>query len=1813
MTRHVSGWKALLSILAVFGLIAPAAAVVPNVVLGAGPGQVDFINFNDSTTGDWSQSGGPTLTYVDDGSGGKALSIERFNTWDTIQSATGIFAADTWYRFSVKAMLPASGAVTSIGAEFVVNHDSSSYDWAAAGTINNTGWTTLSGYYKLPAGSDPTTAKVYFQANDTSPQSTYTVLIDDLTVEPLPGTDFINFNDSTTGDWSQSGGPTLTYVDDGSGGKALSIERFNTWDTIQSATGIFAADTWYRFSVKAMLPASGAVTSIGAEFVVNHDSSSYDWAAAGTINNTGWTTLSGYYKLPAGSDPTTAKVYFQANDTSPQSTYTVLIDDLTVEPLPGTDFINFNDSTTGDWSQSGGPTLTYVDDGSGGKALSIERFNTWDTIQSATGIFVADTWYRFSVKAMLPASGAVTSIGAEFVVNHDSSSYDWAAAGTINNTGWTTLSGYYKLPAGSDPTTAKVYFQANDTSPQSTYTVLIDDLTVEGPRSTGGGSTGVLTSDCSNGYVALTYDDGPYAGQTNQLIAALDAAGLRATFFDWGQHISGNESLVAAQATNGWVGNHTWDHADLTTLTEQQITDELTQTQNAIQAADGLTPVLMRPPYGSTNATVKSVEASLGLTEILWNVDSQDWNGATTPQIVAAVRSAQSGDVVLMHDNLATTRAAIPLIADGFNATKKCPGMINPATGKAVAPPPQTVLSTDFENGGLDGWVARNGDPASAPTADLTATASHSPTHAALVSNRTVTGDGIGHDVTGLMVEGNKYVVTAWVKFAAGSPTDSIWLSMRYGTDVFTQLAKVTGVTGDTWKQVTAVYTMAAGASPFLYFETDYAGTNHNDFLVDDIKVELARGGIPDLTLEPIKDSVSFPVGVAVSSAETTGWPSVLALRHFNQVTLENSMKVEGWYDASKNFRMSPETISTLDWAQANNLRVYGHTLVWHSQTPDWFFQHDDGTDLTSSPADQAIFRARLQGHIDNVAKAISDRYGLFGSSTNPIVAFDVVNEVVSDGTTDPGGLRQSRYFQILGEEYIEDAFNWANQAFNVTYAAPAATRPVKLSINDYNTDQSGKRQRLHDLVALLLSHSVPVDLVGHQFHVSLTTQVQGLDDALAAFEDLPVKQAVTELDVSIAAPVTDAKKVDQGYLYRDAFRIFRARAADLFCVTVWGLYDSVSWHADQAPLIFGDSLEAKPAYYGVVDSSALPPRIRTANVFQADVPLNAGATTALEWKKLPLITFGTGDKVSFQQRWEPDHLSVYVAVNDATPDASDALTLKLGANTYSFSRNGTGDVSGVVSEVAGGWVAVVHIPLSPAAAEKDTLQFDVSDTDGSAVTGWNDPGAMGTLTLVETISFVEIAPANAAPVIDGAADPVWSLSNPEITTGKQVTGTDTATASVKLLYQGNMLYLFAHVIDPVLDATNSNPWEKDSVEIYVDNKNAKNGSYRTDDMQIRINYLNETSFGSGDTEANQRARLTSATQVVSDGYDVEAAISLLDGGGLNSFIGLDVQVNDASGGHRIGIRNWADATNAGYLSPSHWGVGMLAPDKTVPVLDVSSPLHLDSNVVGGYQGLTAAIAAVGATDAYDPASALTITNNAPAVLPVGTTVVTWTVTDPAGNTSSADQSVIVRDVTVPALTGPNPLYLTATSWDGYHGLTQAIAGVSATDAYDPPSALTITNNAPAVLPVGKTVVTWTVTDPAGNTSTFKQTVIVARRIPTQLFYIGERQETVKKSSTLTVAAILVAPCTSCRSGMPVTFSLNRDPVTGLAVSTVIGTATTDRFGIAALRVSSKNWAEGRYTLTVSYAGNNLGCVASTDTVTIIVVVPQPGHGGSSR
>ncbi len=188
---------------------------------------------------------------------------------------------------------------------------------------------------------------------------------------------------------------------------------------------------------------------------------------------------------------------------------------------------------------------------------------------------------------------------------------------------------------------------------------------------------GAAHAACRNGFVGLTYDDGPTAATTQSLLSALRAAHARATFFDLAANARQTPELVLAQQRAGmWIGNHTYSHPHLTQIGEPAAFQEIASTQEVLRLITGRPPVLFREPYGETDDQVRADIASLRLLEVLWTVDSRDWAGATTAEIVAAADTLQPGGIILMHDWAQASIDAVPQIVAHLSSRGLCPGRI---------------------------------------------------------------------------------------------------------------------------------------------------------------------------------------------------------------------------------------------------------------------------------------------------------------------------------------------------------------------------------------------------------------------------------------------------------------------------------------------------------------------------------------------------------------------------------------------------------------------------------------------------------------------------------------------------------------------------------------------------------------------------------------------------------------------------------------------------------------------------------------------------------------------------------------------------------------------------------------------------------------------------------------------------------------------------------------------------------------------------------------------------------------------------------
>jgi endo-1,4-beta-xylanase len=571
------------------------------------------------------------------------------------------------------------------------------------------------------------------------------------------------------------------------------------------------------------------------------------------------------------------------------------------------------------------------------------------------------------------------------------------------------------------------------------------------------------------------------------------------------------------------------------------------------------------------------------------------------------------------------------------------------------------------------------------------------------------------------------------------------------------------------------------------------------------------------------------------------------------------------------------------------------------------------------------------------------------GRYADQVYAWDVANEVVDENQ--PDGLRRSRWYEIAGLDYLRTAFR----------VARAVAPKAKLFINDYNTEYPRKRVALYRLVRQLRAEGVPIDGVGHQLHINVERQRIGeIERTFQLFATLGVDQQVTELDMSAytdfvsSVPSFSPQVLAlQGYRYRDLFDLFRRYRRVLSAVTVWGSADDGTWlkqfpfpRLDQ-PLLFDEELQAKPAYWGIVDPSRLPQVDRTLTV-PAGRPRVDGRRD-LEWDLLPGTDVQSPSRLAanFQLRWDRRFLYVDVEVTDPTRDSGDRVEVFVDQNhgqtpayqpddaRYPVRRDGR-HPTGFAADTrptAAGYRVEAAIPLRPGGGTDRSIGFDLRlrDARSGQTASWNDnqqrqdtdTSRWGTLQLAGAVGRVDAA--RGTPVVDGVPDRVWAHARP-IRTGVQVVGTGGATPTAKLLWDAGHLYVLATVADPVLDESSPNAFEQDSVEIFVDPDNSKNTGYNDDDGQYRVSAGNAQTINGNFGGFLVGDNLTSATKVVPGGYVVEAAITFdTIRPSAGTLVGFDLQVNDATGGTRTAAASWQDPTGLSYLNTSRWGVARLA------------------------------------------------------------------------------------------------------------------------------------------------------------------------------------------------------------------------------------------------------------------------------------------------
>ncbi|WP_162053475.1 endo-1,4-beta-xylanase [Pontibacter pamirensis] len=361
-----------------------------------------------------------------------------------------------------------------------------------------------------------------------------------------------------------------------------------------------------------------------------------------------------------------------------------------------------------------------------------------------------------------------------------------------------------------------------------------------------------------------------------------------------------------------------------------------------------------------------------------------------------------------------------------------------------------------------------------------------------------------------------------------------------------------------------------------------------NEANTDVATAEQTNTEVPATLKEAYKDE--FYVGAALNGRQVSGRdPQAVTLieKHFNTISPENLLKWESVHPKPDTYNFEPAD-NYVALGEQNDMFVVGHTLVWHNQTPDWVFEDEQG-----NPVSKEVLLKRMEDHINAVAGRYKGR----------IDSWDVVNEALNDD----GTLRKSKWHEIIGEEYLAKAFEFARQA----------DPDMQLYYNDYNLWKPAKRDGAVRLVRSLQEKGIKVDGIGMQGHYGLEApSLEDIEASIKAFSDLGVKVSFTEVDIDVlpnpsgraGADIDATFDFDEKYnvyttglpdsvqqqltqRYAELFELFSKHSDKIDRVTFWGVTDNDSWLNNwpirgrtSYPMLFDRQYQPKPAYNAVLE-----------------------------------------------------------------------------------------------------------------------------------------------------------------------------------------------------------------------------------------------------------------------------------------------------------------------------------------------------------------------------------------------------------------------------------------------------------------------------------------------------------------------------------------------------------------------------------------------------------------------------------------------------
>lgn len=491
-------------------------------------------------------------------------------------------------------------------------------------------------------------------------------------------------------------------------------------------------------------------------------------------------------------------------------------------------------------------------------------------------------------------------------------------------------------------------------------------------------------------------------------------------------------------------------------------------------------------------------------------------------------------------------------------------------------------LSYDFESS-YDDWTGRG----EGTTVELSSDQHHNGDKSLYVSNRTASWHGalMQNDY---IEPGKTYKFSVYV-FSKTNTRLNLSVQYTIGEDNSYPCVNESDVYAYSWKQLSGEIVIPEDATliqPYIQAPNDA----ELDYYIDDFTCEEKTEDLVDFSDQlPLKTLFSeyFKFGTAVVASEITPKNAKnMVLHHFNSITPGNELKPENLLDQTTSIsdgnninpqvKLSAEARTVLKFCVQNNIPIRGHVFVWHSQTPDWFF--NEGFETNGRVATADVMLQRMENYIKNVVNLITTEY-----PTLEIYAWDIVNEAFLDS----GSLREK------GSNYQEEGHSRWMEMFNdntfiykaFEYARKYVPRRCKIYYNDFNEYVGNKRDVIYNLVKDLYAKGL-CDGIGMQSHLSTQfPSVSLYKEALEKFATIGCDIQITELDITLA----DGDNFDkQATMYKELFDLYRQHKDEISSLTIWGINDEISWRKNGKPLIFSN-YQPKQAYYKIIEGMELP------------------------------------------------------------------------------------------------------------------------------------------------------------------------------------------------------------------------------------------------------------------------------------------------------------------------------------------------------------------------------------------------------------------------------------------------------------------------------------------------------------------------------------------------------------------------------------------------------------------------------------------------